>query len=76
LLSEKTLSSSNQSPSRSGAFDGDVDRRVEKFTESIDIDRQLFRQDIAGSVAHAQMLADQKVLTTGSCCDPNWKTST
>ncbi len=52
------------SPSRSGAFDAAVDRRVERFTESISFDQRLYPQDIAGSIAHAQMLADQKILTT------------
>ena len=61
------MSSSKQSLSRSGAFSGDVDKRVEKFTESIEIDRVMFRQDIQGSIAHAQMLADQKVLTSEEC---------
>lgn len=49
--------------SRSGAFSADVDQRVEKFTESVSFDRQLYAQDIAQSMAHAQMLADQKLLT-------------
>lgn len=44
-----------------------MDRRVESFTESIEIDRVLYRQDIAGSIAHAQMLADQEVLTREEC---------
>ncbi len=51
------------SPSRSGAFDAAVDKRVERFTESISFDVRLFRQDIAGSIAHASMLADQGILT-------------
>ncbi len=51
------------SPSRSGAFDAAVDARVERFSESISFDHQLYRQDIAGSIAHAQMLADQQILT-------------
>ena len=51
------------SPSRSGAFDSAVDKRVERFTESISFDLRLFRHDIAGSVAHASMLADQGILT-------------
>ena len=51
------------SPSRSGAFESAVDKRVERFTESISFDRRLFRHDIAGSIAHAQMLADQAILT-------------
>ena len=54
---------SNSSPSRSGAFDAAVDKRVEKFTESISFDRRMYKQDIRGSIAHAQMLADQKILT-------------
>jgi argininosuccinate lyase len=52
-----------ESPSRGGAFDQAVDKRVEKFTESISFDTRLYRQDIAGSIAHAQMLAKQGWLT-------------
>jgi argininosuccinate lyase len=51
------------SPSRSGAFASAVDQRVEKFTESVSFDKRLYRQDIRGSIAHAQMLADQNLLT-------------
>lgn len=51
------------SPSRSGAFQEAVDHRVELFTESVSFDQRLYRQDVAGSVAHAHMLADQGVLT-------------
>ena len=54
---------SSSSPSRSGAFDAAVDKRVEKFTESISFDYRMYRQDIRGSIAHAHMLADQKILT-------------
>jgi argininosuccinate lyase len=50
------------SPSRSGAFDSAVDRRVEKFTESISFDAVLYRQDIEGSIAHARMLAAQGLI--------------
>ena len=52
------------SPSRSGAFDSAVDQRVERFTESISFDRRLYRQDIAGSIAHSRMLARQGILTS------------
>lgn len=51
------------SPSRSGAFSAEVDRRVEKFTESISFDYRLYAQDIAQSTAHAQMLGDQGILS-------------
>ena len=33
------------------------------FVESISYDRRLYKYDIAGSIAHAQMLADQKLIS-------------
>ncbi len=51
------------SPSRSGAFAEQVDRRLEKFSESISFDHRLVLQDINGSIAHAKMLAIQEILT-------------
>jgi len=51
------------SPSRGGVFSKATDSRVEKFTESISFDHRLFRQDIAGSSAHARMLARAKLIT-------------
>lgn len=47
-----------------GAFSEATDRRVEQFTESVSFDRRLFAHDIAGSIAHAQMLAKVGVLTS------------
>jgi argininosuccinate lyase len=41
-----------------GRFSGDTDNRVEAFTESIGIDRRLYRHDIRASQAHARMLAE------------------
>lgn len=55
------------SPSRSGVFSQAADRRVEHFTESIRFDRRLFRHDIAGSIAHAQMLANVGLLSAAEC---------
>jgi argininosuccinate lyase len=46
-----------------GRFAGDTDRTVEDFTTSLSFDRRLYRQDLAGSMAHARMLARQGVLT-------------
>lgn len=46
-----------------GVFREETDRRVEHFTESISFDRRLYRQDIAGSIAHARMLARVGILT-------------
>ena len=50
-----------------GVFDAATDRRVEQFTESVSFDRRLFAQDIAGSTAHAQMLAKVGLLTADEC---------
>ena len=36
---------------------------VERFTESVSFDRRLYRQDIRGSVAHAEMLARAGLLS-------------
>jgi argininosuccinate lyase len=50
-----------------GRFEGQTDRRVEQFTESISFDRRLFEHDIQGSIAHARMLAHVGLLTTEEC---------
>lgn len=57
------------SPSRSGAFADAVDARVEAFSESISFDHRMYAQDIRGSIAHANMLADQGVLTADEARD-------
>ena len=49
----------------SGRFKEKTDRLVDEFNASISFDRRLFRHDIAGSVAHAKMLAKVKVITQG-----------
>ena len=36
----------------------------QKFTESVSYDRNLFKQDIKGSIAHAKMLAKQNIIST------------
>jgi len=46
-----------------GRFTGSTDERVEAFTESISFDQRLYPQDIAGSIAHARMLAEVGLLT-------------
>src|SRR5215470_20424965 len=46
-----------------GRFSGDTDRRVEAFTESITVDRRLYRHDIRASQAHGRMLAEVGLLT-------------
>jgi argininosuccinate lyase len=46
-----------------GRFSGDTDNRVEAFTESISLDRRLYRHDVRASQAHARMLAGVGLLT-------------
>ncbi len=46
-----------------GRFDGAVSSVMERINASIDFDRELYRQDIAGSKAHAQMLVATGIIT-------------
>ena len=46
-----------------GRFEEGVTDAVERFTESISYDWQLYKYDIMGSKAHATMLASQVLLT-------------
>jgi argininosuccinate lyase len=45
-----------------GRFQEKTAAAVEDFTSSLHFDRRLYRQDIAGSMAHARMLAKQGIL--------------
>ncbi|NMB01134.1 MAG: argininosuccinate lyase [Firmicutes bacterium] len=47
----------------SGRFTKKSDRLTEEFNASIGIDSRMYRQDIAGSIAHATMLAQQGIIT-------------
>jgi len=46
-----------------GRFTESTDAFVEAFTASVDFDQRLYRYDIAGSRAHARMLAEVGVIT-------------
>ncbi|HET8562356.1 MAG TPA: argininosuccinate lyase, partial [Candidatus Binatia bacterium] len=46
-----------------GRFAARTAGSVEAFTASIDVDARLYRHDIAGSIAHAMMLARQKIIS-------------
>ncbi len=45
-----------------GRFAGETEKTVEDFTTSLGFDQRLYRQDIAGSTAHARMLARQGII--------------
>jgi argininosuccinate lyase len=47
-----------------GRFDAPTDSLVEAFTASVAFDQRLYRYDIRGSIAHANMLAHVGVLTS------------
>jgi argininosuccinate lyase len=47
-----------------GRFEGETDRLVEAFTESVSTDVHIAIDDVEGSMAHAQMLGEVGLLTT------------
>ncbi len=46
-----------------GRFQKELDREADDFNSSIHFDCRMYRQDIAGSIAHAGMLAKQGIIT-------------
>ncbi len=46
-----------------GRFGKPAEKLVAKYTASLPFDRRLYKQDIAGSIAHAKMLAKQSIIT-------------
>jgi len=44
-------------------FQTETDSSVQAYTASIPFDQRLYRQDIAGSIAHARMLAKQGIIS-------------
>ena len=45
-----------------GRFQKETDSLVNEINSSIDFDARLYKQDIAGSIAHAQMLGAQGII--------------
>ncbi len=50
-----------------GRFNQPLDEFISTFAASVQFDKRLFKEDIAGSIAHAEMLAKVKLLTEGEC---------
>ena len=63
---DRTTASPDASALR-GRFSEPTDAFVERFTASIEFDARLYRYDIRGSIAHANMLAKVGVLTETEC---------
>src|SRR3712207_1249192 len=45
-----------------GRFERPTDAAVDAYNASLGFDRRLYREDIAGSIAHARMLARQGII--------------
>ena len=45
-----------------GRFEGESNDNLIKFNSSINFDKNLYAQDIEGSIAHAEMLSKQKII--------------
>ncbi len=50
-----------------GRFKEATDGFVEAFTASVTFDRRLYSQDIRGSIAHAEMLAECSIISDDDC---------
>lgn len=62
--SSQTSNANQTSGMWGGRFTEATDAFVAEFTASVQFDQRFYRQDIAGSIAHATMLAKVGVLTT------------
>lgn len=61
--SKQTTHKASQDKLWGGRFREQTNRLVETFTSSLAVDRRLYRQDVQGSIAHAQTLNRAGVLT-------------
>jgi len=57
IIARTVADRKSESPTAKG-----LNPRALKYSASIDYDRRLYRQDIAGSIAHARMLAKQGII--------------
>ncbi|MBN1692359.1 MAG: argininosuccinate lyase, partial [Dehalococcoidales bacterium] len=46
-----------------GRFSKSADKLAEQYTASLAFDQRLYKQDIAGSIAHVNMLAKQSIIS-------------
>ncbi len=59
----KNLTDTKKSSIWGGRFSSGTAEIMQKINASISYDRRLYKQDIAGSKAHAKMLAKSKIIT-------------
>ena len=51
----------------SGRFNQPLDEFISSFAASVQFDKRLYKEDISGSIAHAEMLAQVEILTEIEC---------
>ena len=49
-----------------GRFKSALDKQADDFNSSFHFDNRMYKQDISGSVMHAKMLGDKKIITENS----------
>ena len=64
---DKTSPDNAKSSIWGGRFSSGPSKLMTDINASISYDRRLYRQDIAGSKAHASMLAARKIITDADC---------
>src|SRR6188472_757864 len=52
---------------RGRRFEGALDPVAAKLNASVEFDRRLLPHDVAGSIAHARMLASRQIITQADC---------
>ncbi len=62
-MTDKTNSLNTKNTSWSGRFNEPVAELVKKYTASVDFDQKLAFFDVQGSIAHATMLGEQKIIS-------------
>jgi len=67
MSSDKADGTPRAIPCWGGRFSESTDAFVQAFTASVDFDKRMYAYDIAGSIAHARMLAKVGVLTEAEC---------
>ena len=60
-----------KNPSRNVHFSKGPSKLLDKINASIDVDQRLYREDIAGSIAHAKMLGKKKIISRNPIKSPS-----
>lgn len=66
-MSEPTNSNKPADKPWGGRFTTPTNAFVERFTASVSFDQRLYADDIRGSIAHAEMLAQTQIITAQEC---------